>query len=222
MKKITLLLIAALGITSTLSAETMYVDDTLLVPLRSGEGTGFRIVHKGLPSGTALEIIEKSAETGYSFVRTTNGKEGYLPTRYLSAEPIARFKLAEAQKTLESLRGQNKELATKLGALQKSYDELESNYSNTSNSLSSNSKELARIKAVSADAINLDTRNRELRNSNEELRNELELVKVENMRLKEKSESNMMMIGGALVLLGVILTLIVPLLKPSKKGDSWA
>lgn len=222
MKKPILLLIAAMSIASTLNAETMYVDDTLLVPLRSGEGTGFRIVHKGLPSGTALEIIEKNAETGYSFVKTASGIEGYLPTRYLSAEPIARYKLAEAQKTLSALRGQNKDLMTKLETLQKSYNELETKYSSTSDSLSSNSKELARIKAVSADAINLDTRNRELRNSNEELRNELELVKVENMRLKEKSESNMMMIGGALVLLGVILTLIVPLLKPSKKGDSWA
>lgn len=204
------------------TANTMYIDDTLLVPLRSGEGTGFRIVHKGLSSGTALEIVEQNKETGYSFVRTTSGKEGYLPTRYLSKSPIAKAKLAKAEKELSSLRTENKTLNTKLNSLQKNFSSLESKHSSVSKSLNENSNELARVKSVSSDALNLDRSNRELRNSNEELRNQLELLEVENVRLKDKSESNMMLIGGFLVLLGVMLALIVPLLKPTKKGDSWA
>ena len=200
----------------------MYVDDVLLVPLRSGEGTGFRIVHKGLPSGTALEIIERNTESGYSFVRTASGIEGYLPTRYLSAEPIARVKLAKAEKDIQALRSENEELTNQLNTLQGNFASLEANHNSASQNLSSSQQELERIKAISADAINLDKRNRELRKSNEELRNELELLEVENVRLKDKSESNMMMMGGGLVLLGVILALIIPLLKPTKKNDSWA
>lgn len=222
MKKIALSFITTILLASTVVAETMYIDDTLLVPLRSGEGTGFRIVHKGLPSGTALEIIERSAESGYSFVRTPAGIEGYLPTRYLSQEPIARDKLARAEKNLTTLRTQNKELSDKLNTLQGNYEALEGQHSDASKSLTANTDELARIKAISADALNLDRSNRELRNSNEALRNQLELLEVENSRLKDKSESSMMLIGGALVLLGVILALIIPLLKPGKKNDSWA
>lgn len=222
MKKIALSFITTILLVSSAVAETMYVDDTLLVPLRSGEGTGFRIVHKGLPSGTALEIVEKNAESGYSLVKTTSGIEGYLPTRYLTQEPIARDKLVRAEKTLSTLRSQNKELSNKLTTLQSNYETLEGQHSEASQSLTANTDELARIKAVSADALNLDRSNRELRNSNEELRNQLELLEVENSRLKDKSESNMMLIGGALVLLGAILALIIPLLKPGKKNDSWA
>ncbi len=222
MKNIALSFIITILLASTVLAETMYIDDTLLVPLRSGEGTGFRIVHKGLPSGTALEIIERNVESGYSFVKTPAGIEGYLPTRYLSQEPIARDKLTRAEKTLTTLRTQNKELSDKLSALQGNYQALEGQHSEASQSLTANTDELARIKAISADALNLDRSNRELRNSNEELRNQLELLEVENSRLKDKSESNMMLIGGALVLLGVILALIIPLLKPGKKSDSWA
>ncbi|KZY70240.1 TIGR04211 family SH3 domain-containing protein, partial [Oleiphilus sp. HI0067] len=174
------------------------------------------------PSGTAIEIIEQNKETGYSFVRTKGGTEGYLPTRYLSAEPIAKAKLAKAEKELNQLRTSNKDLNTKLNALQGNFNALEKDHAQTSKTLNANNTELARVKSVSADALNLDRSNRELRESNEELRNQLELLEVENARLKDKSESNMMLIGGALVLLGVILALIVPLLKPSKKNDSWA
>lgn len=222
MKRFAILTLMLAGIFSQVHAEAMYIDDTLLVPLRSGEGTGFRIVHKGLRSGTQLEIIEKNAETGYSFVRTPSGIEGYLPTRYLSAEPIAKTKLAKAEKSIVKLQAQNKELKQQLNSTQGDLKALEGKHSSATKDLSSNTEELARIKAVSADAINLDTRNRELRNSNEELRNQLELLEVENLRLKDKSESNMMLMGGGLVLLGVILALIIPLIKPSKKSDSWA
>lgn len=222
MKKIVLSLLTTVLLASAAVAETMYIDDTLLVPLRSGEGTSFRIVHKGLPSGTAIEILEQNKETGYSLVKTASGIEGYLPSRYLTNEPIARDKLVQAEKALSSLRAQNKDLNDKLNTLQRSYTELESQHSETSKSLSSNSDELARVKAISADALNLDRSNRDLRNSNEELRNQLELLEVENARLKDKSESNMMLIGGGLVLLGIILALIIPLLKPGKKNDSWA
>jgi len=222
MKKLATLLLALSSITTQLQAETMYIDDTLLVPLRSGEGTGFRIVHKGLKSGTQLEIVNKNLETGYSLVRTPSGIEGYLPTRYLSAEPIAKIKLAQAQKQVATLTNQNNTLSTELRTLQSAFKDLEGKHSKASKSLASNTQELSRVKAVSADALNLDQRNRELRKDNEELRNQIELLDVENARLKDKSESSMMMIGGGLVLLGVILALIIPLLKRNKKSDSWA
>jgi SH3 domain protein len=215
---LTLLLLSA----NSLWANSMYVDDTLLVPLRAGEGTGFRIVHKGLPSGTKLDIIEQNTASGYSFVRTAGGLEGYLPTRYLSAEPIARLKLARAEKELGSIKSENIELKDKLNDIQTQFSALEKDHKSTSSNLSSNSEELDRIKAISADALNIDRRNLELRESNEQLRNELELVQVENIRLKDKSESNMMLMGAALVLLGVVLALLVPMLKPGKKNDSWA
>ncbi|KZY59576.1 hypothetical protein A3735_14910, partial [Oleiphilus sp. HI0061] len=160
----------ALAISSA-SAETMYIDDTLLVPLRSGEGVGFRIVHKGLKSGTKLEIIEKLS-SGYAHVKTPSGIEGYLPSRYLTAQPIAKVKLAQANQELAKLKANYEETQTQLANLKKKHQSLSKEHTQTTSELNANSKELKNIKSISANALNLDKRNRELRESNEQLRNE--------------------------------------------------
>lgn len=203
-------------------AETMYIDDTLLVPLRSGENTSYRIVHKGIPSGTKLEIVEHSKESGYSKVVTPGGIEGFLPTRYLTAEPIAKIKLEQANKTLISLKQEHNKLQKAFNALNSKHQSLSKKYTDTEQSLDKNVQELSHIRSVSANALTLDQRNRELREDNEQLRNQLELLQTDNSRLKDKAESNMMLVGGALVFLGVILALLIPMIKPSKKNDSWA
>ena len=71
-------------------------------------------------------------------------------------------------------------------------------------------------------AINLNRRNGELREENQKLRNDLEVLTAEKERLEAKKESDFMLLGAALVLLGVILALVIPLLKPPKKTDNWA
>lgn len=221
MKKLLILgLLACLSMSA--SAQTAYIDDTLLVPLRSGAGTSFRIIHKGLKSGIKLTVVKQDRATGYSLVRTPSGLEGYLPSRYLTNEPIARAKLANAQQNLSKTQQQNAELTKQVTALKTELKTLQGNFADTSKDLESNQAELKNIKSISANALNLDRKNRELRESNEQLRNQLELLQVENIRLKDRSESNMMLMGGGLVLLGVILALLVPMLKPAKKNDSWA
>ena len=57
---------------------------------------------------------------------------------------------------------------------------------------------------------------------NQKLNNELEVLAAENERLEADKESDTMLIGAGLVLLGVVLALIVPALKPSRKTDNWA
>jgi SH3 domain protein len=215
--------IIALSLLScTVWSQSMYIDDTLLVPLRSGESTSFRIVHKGLKSGTKLDVLEQSTESGYSKIRAPGGIEGYLPTRYLTSTPIAKFLLIEANENISLLQTENVSLKKKLSTITKAHVSLDQNFKQTSSELASNSKELTNIKSISANALNLDRRNRELRESNEQLRSQLELLQTENLRLKDKSESNTMLLGGGLVTLGIIIALVTPLIRPSKKSDSWA
>jgi SH3 domain protein len=215
-------LISLLLLTANAWSETKYIDDTLLVPLRSGEGTGFRIVHKGLKSGTQLEVISRNVVSGYSQVRTRSGIEGYLPSRYLINTPIARDRLITINKELETFREENASLSTQVDSLQNELNTLKQTHTSTAQQLEIHTQELSRVKSVSSDALNLERRNIELREGNETLRNELELLQVENARLNDKSESNMLLIGGGLVLLGAILAIILPLLKSGKRGESWA
>ncbi len=42
-----------------MAQETQYVSDMVLVPVRSGAGADYRIVNRGLPSGTALLVFAR-------------------------------------------------------------------------------------------------------------------------------------------------------------------
>ncbi|ABC28957.1 SH3 domain protein [Hahella chejuensis KCTC 2396] len=212
------LLLAGLLISSFAFAETKYIDDTMYAPLRSGQGLEFRIVHKGIKSGTPVEHLQTNAESGYSLIRTPEGIEGWLPTRFLVNEPVARDKLNrmtqqytalqqkfnDLQNEYNQVKGENSDLGGAREQLEKSNKELQ--------------LELSNIKRISENAIALDTRNRELRESNEKLKNEVELLSAENLRLKDSDERDKMLLGGGLVLLGVIIALIVPMFKREKKA----
>ncbi|WLQ15266.1 TIGR04211 family SH3 domain-containing protein [Hahella aquimaris] len=212
------LLLAGLLISSFAFAETKYIDDTMYAPLRSGQGLEFRIVHKGVKSGTPVEHLQTNAESGYSLIRTPEGIEGWLPTRFLINEPVARDKLNRMTQQYTALQ-------QKFNDLQNEYNQIKGENSNLGGAreqLEKSNKELqlelSNIKRISENAIALDTRNRELRESNEKLKNEVELLSAENLRLKDSDERDKMLLGGGLVLLGVIIALIVPMFKREKKA----
>lgn len=202
-------------------ARTVYVDDTLFAPIRSGEGTQYRILHSGVRSGTALELLETS-ESGYSRVRTPDGIEGWIVSRYITETPIARHRLDQANRQLEQARNELGELKTQLQEVTSERNELRNSEETLQSRAGRLSEELNNIKEVAADSINLDRRNGELREENQKLRNELEVLTAEKERLEAKEESDFMLLGAALVLLGVILALVIPLLKPTRKTDNWA
>ena len=72
---------------SVAQARTVWVDDQLYLPVRSGAGTQYRIIENALPSGTPLEVLETG--DNYTRVRTPKGTEGWVASQYLSNEPIA-------------------------------------------------------------------------------------------------------------------------------------
>lgn len=88
-----LFIFGLIALSFTSLAETQYIDDTLFAPLRSGKSNEYRIIHRGLKSGTAVEVLETDDESGYTLVRTPGGMEGWLLTQYLSKEPVAKVKL---------------------------------------------------------------------------------------------------------------------------------
>ena len=214
-----MLLVLALSSSAMLSlAETRYIDDTLYAPLRSGEGLQFRVVHKGVKSGTPVELIETNADSGYSKIRTPDGIEGWLPTRFLVNQPVAADKLAKLTKEHDALKAKYAELTKSSGEISQSSSQIQAENEKLQANNSSLQEELASIKRVSENAINLDRRNRELRESNEQLKNEVEVLTADNLRLKENNERDKMLLGAGLVLLGVFIALIVPMFKREKRA----
>src|SRR3954471_24393089 len=96
-------LIIVLGLLAIAAhAQTRYVSDKLGVELRRGPSTEYLIL-RSLDAGTALDVLEQDTAAGYSRVRVADqGTEGWILTRFLTAEPIARERLAAAEHSLTS------------------------------------------------------------------------------------------------------------------------
>ena len=106
MKQFTLGLILSSLYAASAIAETQWVDDEVFLPVRNGQGNQYKILHRGLRSGTALEIIEKPNNEWHK-IRTPGGTEGWVAVQYLSKTPTANIQLAEAKKELSALKIQN-------------------------------------------------------------------------------------------------------------------
>ena len=95
--------------------EVAWVSDKQFVPLRSGEGNEFRIVHRGLPSGTQLTINRVNEDSGYTQVTTAGGTQGWIRSQYLMRDRPAAQELTRANIRIQGLETQlatlNEELA---------------------------------------------------------------------------------------------------------------
>jgi SH3 domain protein len=201
--------------------ETRYIRDVIYVPLRSGQSTQHRIVHKGLVSGTPLTELEVNKDSGYSRVTTAGGNEGWIQTQYLSAEPAARNVLKKANFTIEKLRKETSALNQKLSQLKKQDKSSNSSIAQLSGENKKIGLELNKIKSISANAIKINSDNNRLLEENQDLKNQLDIVSADNQRLSDDSESDSFLNGAFAVLIGVMITLAVPRLWPKKTTD-WA
>jgi SH3 domain protein len=217
-KKIPFFLVALLLPILVEAQTTQYVSDHLVITMRSGQGSQYQIL-KTLPSGTRLEILETS-DTGYTKVRNAEGVEGWVLSRYLSPEPIAKEKLAVAQGRLQRLKEKNAELKQELASLQKNHRELEAERTALASKTETANAELERLNQVAAQPILLDKQNRQLKQQNVSLEKELQLSQQENQSLKDRSQREWFIAGAGVLLGGMLLGLIIPKLRWRKKS-SW-
>ena len=200
-----------------------YVSDKQYIPLRSGAGNEYRIVHRGIPSGTKLEVARVSGDGVWAEITTERGTTGWIRTQYLMKELPAQNKVDEAVARAEQLAEKNAALTAQLEQLQGERGQLLDKVTETDTQLDSVSEELAQLKQISGKAVQLDVDNRRLVVETETLRSEVETLESENQRLQDKLRSEDFMNGAMAVLLGVIITLVVPRLWPKRRrSSSWA
>lgn len=210
----------ALLLATSATAETVYVDDVIYVPMRSGQGTQYRIIVPGVRSGTPLEVLGRGEE--HTRVRLPDGKEGWIADRYISREPIARDRLERVNQQLEEANSRVARFDEQISEVRNERDDFASQAEELALRAEELERELEEITAISSNALQLDERNRELEQSNQRLRNDVEVLTAEKERLEDKSESDFMLLGAGLVFFGMILAVLVPMLKPTRKTDNWA
>lgn len=203
-----LLLFSCLAMTShPLAAvgDVNYISDVLNVPLRSGPSTAHRIIHRGLPSGTQLTVLAIDEEAGFTRVRTDSGLEGWVTSQYLTGTPIARVKLAAAEKRIQALKAElNKEREGRAN-IQSEYKEVEANNQTLNSQVQELAQELAELKLISADPIKEHARNVKLTEQNTRLVAQVEELSSKTRRLEKNIQLQWLLYGGALVLIGLVI-----------------
>ncbi|MFU8820710.1 MAG: TIGR04211 family SH3 domain-containing protein [Gammaproteobacteria bacterium] len=213
-----LLVLCLLAFTATVAdAQTRYVSDRLEITLRSGTSTQHSIVRM-LPSGARLEVLETDAAAGYSRVRTADGVEGWVLTRYLMDQPAARDRVAAAINRVENLNAREAELTAQVAALSEERDSLQTERDGLRAELEEVAAELERIRRVSASAVELDKANRELRTRLAAAEQSGDGLRADLSELKRNTQRDWFLAGAGVLIAGLVLGLILPRLRVRRRS----
>jgi SH3 domain protein len=199
-----LTLLSLLIISCTALAETVYVQDVIYVPMRGGASEDHRIIHRGVPSGTPLELIREDEESGFSLVRMQNGTEGWIKTQYISPEPIARDRLREQQQRYEALQDTNNGLQSSLDEMEVTVARLDAEKNSLTLQTHELQDELDTLTNLSADTIKINEENLQLESRNKLLMEELDTLTQMNGRLVDTRDQRWFMIGAATLFMGML------------------
>ena len=72
------LIILSLSALAATAQDVRYVSDKQFVPLRSGAGGDYRIVHRGIPSGTRLTVSQLSSDGDWAEITTDRGTSSWI------------------------------------------------------------------------------------------------------------------------------------------------
>lgn len=214
--------VLAIMATSAIQAETLYISDVLYVPLRAGPGSQYRILHRGLKTGTPLEVVapnekdnkneneNENENESYIKVRTLSGHEGYIPAQYLKQGQPANEKLEKVLNENQELKSKNEKYRTQLAHTER-------------NNLRTTAleQELNSIRKISANTLKINQQNKALIVSNEETKAKLHTLQAENQQLSDSTQQRWYLYGSLTLFMGVLLGLLGPLLKPMKKSN-WS
>ena len=212
-------LVCACALAFDVGAETRYISDVLHVPLRSGPSSEHRILHWGLRSGTALEVMAEDASAKYTQVRTSDGMEGWVPTQYIVDEPIAQDRLEAAQAEIERLEGLvGEDVATLASQLEQARNEA-ARSTEAAATIVGLEAELAQVRHLSASAIATQQENVELAEANAKLQREFDDLLTRAEQGEGRFEMGWMLVGGGLVLAGFLIGVWVA--SRSRRRSSW-
>ena len=186
--------------------------------MRNGQGVKFGI-KKMLHSGTQLSILE-TANSGYSKVRTPGGAEGWVLTRYLTNTPSARNRVASSEQKAANLELELAKAKEEILSLSTQNDSAGSQNMTLKETSQRLKKELDDLKITASNAVALDNKNRQLKEKIQQTDHKMQSLIMENNTLKDSEAKNWFLIGAAVLFGGIILGLVIPKLRFTRK-NSW-
>ena len=209
-------------ITTPLTAGNIqYVSDQLTIPMRSGPTNSHKIL-KFLPSGTAVSIMETTADQSHTLIKLADddNKSGWVETASLMPQPSARDQLVTASKNNQALKDKLAELKNELAALQKNNTEMQATNKQLENKIQELLNTLARFKESAADPIRVAEENQHLQQQLQYEQNKNAELIQKNTFLADKNIKEWFLIGAGVSIGSLILGLILTRIR-WRKRDSW-
>jgi SH3 domain protein len=205
--------------TTVAQGQTRYVTDRTLIELRRGPSTEYLIL-RTLEAGDAVDVLEQDEDNGYTRVRVrADGTEGWVLTRYLVSEPIARERLAAAERNLATARERLKELEEQVGTLTAELGTTKTDLEQTRSKSGEVSKELADIRSAAANVVEIRDQNESLRQRLVQRDREVEDLTRQNSEYASRNNQNWFIVGAGVLLGGIVIGLIAPSLRRKRRSD---
>jgi len=202
---------------ANVGAEPGWISDQFEVMLRTGPSTS-NAIERMLPSGTALEVVERDVESGYSRVRTAAGTEGWVLTRYLMGEASAREQLTTLTGRLTNANAQGSTLTSQLGAIKGEYDSATGQIASLEREKQQLENELAEIKRTAANVLAINSQNQELREQLTTAEIAAATIEQQNRELSSQTTRYWFMTGAAVLVVGMILGIWLPRIRWQRRS----
>ena len=198
-------------------SESAWVSDEFEITLRSGPSTS-NAIQLMVGSGTALEILERDSDAGYTRVRTGGGTEGWVLSRYLMPEPSAREQLQTLSGQLSSANTKGSSLTSQLGAIRGEYGTATQRIETLEREKSQLEQELAEIKRTAANVLRINDENTDLHKQVMDAGIRMDILEQENRELSSQTTRYWFMSGSLVLLVGIILGLWLPRIRWQRRS----
>ncbi len=195
-----------LSIPALCLSTTWYVVPHAEIPLRTGEGTQYRIIEL-VPDGTRVELLEDGEK--WVKIQTPKGNTGWILKRYLSSSTPLKY-------VASSLRSQKEDLAAKLSALSGNFKHIEQDRDECRRELSAcqelKNKLQSDYSSLREDAADVLRIKQALDDTTYELniaKQKLASLREENQHLKNNERIKWFLTGGGILLVGWLIGLLM-------------
>lgn len=205
-KIVILILLSLFMFSTTGAAETKYVSEDLTITLRTGPGTDRKII--AFPAaGKALEVLTPGDE--YTEVQMSNGKQGWVLTRYLTDKEPAYLRL-------ERLEKRHAQVVEKYEALQQRASKLNTDGQGLTAELAKTEKDLNELttahetlKKESQEFLKLKASYQKALKDSTDAKTRADQLDKELQQLYSSEINTGLLYGGGLIVLGFITGFIV-------------